>query len=129
MECNFKIDGNRLVCQRDGCGRRVPLRLVADPARHRAQCRVGRKTPGYGARLRAYLAALGRWIASGFLTRTRHEREQLLTICQACEHFKPYPANKSPSGTCKLCGCGCSAQGVLRNKLAMRTEHCPLEKW
>lgn len=77
-----------------------------------------------------YLTAVGRWFASGLKRRPAAEVRRLLAICQACEHFTRDDTD-TDRGICSKCGCGCAASGVLFNKLAMRTEHCPLDppKW
>ncbi len=45
------------------------------------------------------------------------EREERLRICRACERFEPRRTR------CKECGC------MLKAKLRMATETCPIGKW
>lgn len=54
--------------------------------------------------------------------RTDEEVELLLTICKDCEHFN--------GKGCGKCGCRVKKGGeAWTNKLKMKTEHCPIDKW
>jgi hypothetical protein len=45
-------------------------------------------------------------------------------VCRPCEKFAAKP------GSCTVCGCRVRRSGAaLRNKIKMKTEHCPLDKW
>ena len=72
-----------------------------------------------------YTWALSRWIKAG--RPVREESEILLifeTHCQVCETFD------ERSSSCNHCGCRVNALHIAPlNKIAMATEHCPLEKW
>lgn len=61
-----------------------------------------------------------KWVAAGRPARTKDERQDILAICQRCEHHKP---KENGIGRCKLCGC------VLREKVKMATESCPDGRW
>ena len=72
-----------------------------------------------------YTRALSRWIKAG--QPVREEREIVLlfeTHCQKCESFN------EKSSSCNHCGCKVNTLHIAPlNKIAMATEHCPLEKW
>jgi hypothetical protein len=76
--------------------------------------------------------ALTRHIGDGLKTRTTEEINELLVICQGgrgsdgvlrekCEHFI--------NGACNQCGCPIRQSKKFFNKLAWRSEHCPVGKW
>lgn len=66
-------------------------------------------------------ANLGRslfaWATSGFAMTTDDERSARLSVCAGCEHWDAAPRR------CRLCGCYTDA------KIALKTEHCPINKW
>jgi hypothetical protein len=69
-----------------------------------------------------YAGALLRWSAAGFPTRTPEEVETIVAVCQACDRYA--------GQRCRECGCRITAKGpAIRNKAAMATEACPLQKW
>jgi len=52
---------------------------------------------------------------------SRREIQNRLEICHTCDQF---------TGTaCAQCGCRVNLEKRFRNKLAWRSEQCPLEKW
>lgn len=68
------------------------------------------------ARQAATLAgAVVRFAASGMERASSEEKARRLAICGGCEHFT--------EGRCRKCGCS------LAYKVAMRSEHCPVDKW
>lgn len=70
-----------------------------------------------------YGRALSRWIKAGRPVRNENEILGIFTTyCQECEYFD--------NGRCELCGCNVGTiKSPLLNKIAMKTEHCPGEKW
>ena len=82
--------------------------------------------------LRRYIKAVTRWEKAGKPTRTPAEIRRIFEeVCRNCEHFEPIEG-KPWRGRCKVCGCylGRHAHRLLRgNKIAMKTENCPLGKW
>lgn len=80
--------------------------------------------PGIIKRAGRYTKAVSKWIAAGRPTRSQDEIDALLAICQTCRQYNAQHA------ACAKCGCSVNNQASgLANKLAMVTEHCPLEKW
>lgn len=78
-----------------------------------------------------YSRAVLRWIRNGKPTRTPEEIKERFEICRQCENFLPL-AGKPWRGRCRKCGCylGRHAHRLLKgNKIAMKTEKCPLNKW
>jgi hypothetical protein len=85
----------------------------------------GIKTPPLGQRVRRYAGAVARWIAAGRPTRSDEEVARIYEqICTPCRYFQVARSR------CRICGCKLGGKpGALRNKIAMATETCPLEKW
>jgi hypothetical protein len=70
-----------------------------------------------------YTAALARWTAAGWPTRTEAEVARIFAEhCQVCGNLV--------EGRCIVCRCRVSAVGLaIGNKVAMETEHCPENRW
>lgn len=65
-----------------------------------------------------------RWEAAGKPVRTDEEVQEIIQICEGCEHYN------AKAKQCKLCGCFCRKKGMARfNKPKMATESCPIGKW
>lgn len=79
--------------------------------------------PGLGQRAINYTNALRRWVANGRPVRSQEEIDRIFEEhCKGCEMFD--------GKMCKSCGCNVG-QGdfPLNNKLAMKTEVCPMGRW
>jgi len=73
-----------------------------------------------------YLGAIRRWVASGSPRRTEEEMEKIFNehCGNGCGRYDP------EKHACKNCGCGVSTgSSALKNKLVMKTEHCPLGRF
>lgn len=68
-----------------------------------------------------FALAMARWARGGFQVRSQDEIDERLAICQSCPHLV--------DNHCKLCGCACVEKNRLINKLALKTEKCPIGKW
>jgi hypothetical protein len=68
-----------------------------------------------------FASALARWTAAGMPRRTQQQINERLTVCQACPELI--------DNHCRQCGCACVETNQLMNKLALKTEVCPLGKW
>ncbi len=68
-----------------------------------------------------FATAMARWAGNGFAMRSQDEINERLAICQAC----PNLVDKH----CKLCGCACVETNQVMNKLALKSEKCPIGKW
>ena len=76
-------------------------------------------------KLAHYAVALGLWAIAGFPSRTPDEVAAIYA-----EHCRPCEKHDPVSDACGICGCNVRTDGApVRNKIAMGTEHCPLEKW
>lgn len=80
---------------------------------------------GFGAKALAYVDAVKKWIQSGRPTRTKEEIDTIYNDhCKSCARFD------AVTNSCKNCGCVISqSEHPLMNKLAMKTESCPLGLW
>ena len=81
--------------------------------------------PGIVEKIGHYATAFRRWAASGFKTRSKEEVARIHTEhCRPCEKFDV------EADACRVCGCNVRVGGMAaRNKAAMATEKCPLDKW
>ncbi|MDO4629417.1 MAG: hypothetical protein Q4C70_09560 [Planctomycetia bacterium] len=72
-----------------------------------------------------YTRALARWIKAGRPIRSEAEINHLLEMyCNSCEMYD------AQNGIYQHCGCHVNrSTNVSLNKLAMKTEVCPLKKW
>lgn len=77
--------------------------------------------PSLTRRVVTFVAALTGHAQDGFLKCDAAEIAARLAICQQCPSF---------TGTrCRECGCACNADKIFFNKLAWRSERCPLGRW
>ncbi len=92
-----------------------------------AQCHAKEESSGPGAirRFFNFAIALTSHVGDGLKKRDRAEIEGLLTICQTCTL---YDAARQAC-THPKCGCGVSREEKFFNKLAWKSEHCPINKW
>ena len=92
------------------------------PLRARRNCNA---KPSLVRRLKSYAGAVARWMAAGSPTRDQAEVDRIyLDVCLPCPQFR--------DGRCAKCGCALNRDpNGLKNKIAMETEHCPLDppKW
>lgn len=77
--------------------------------------------PPYWIRGWNFAQAMARHAAGGFKRCSRREIASRLEVCKACPNLV--------DNHCALCGCACVAENQLINKLALKTEACPLGKW
>jgi hypothetical protein len=109
------------------CGLQVPL--DAKDVSIRCACKFVDRDPHRRATLwrrgRRYASAVVRWLAAGRPERGAAEVARIYEdLCRPCERFD------GGSQSCTACGCKIRRDsGALRNKIAMRTESCPLAKW
>lgn len=86
------------------------------------------RLPAMGSRLRNALFALGRAITAattgGEVVVSAAEGRARLDVCWDCERVL-----KSETGVMWCSVCGCVLNGVLRRKIALATEKCPMGKW
>lgn len=81
--------------------------------------------------VRAYAAAVIEWYNAGKPSRTPEEMQERFAICSQCEHFIQIDEEKK-RGRCAVCGCylGVNPHRFLQgNKIAMKTQQCPEDKW
>lgn len=87
---------------------------------------VPAKEPGLLRLVATRHHAIKQWEAAGKPVRTTMEIQQLFALCHRC----PYLATDRLRGTyCGKCGCPVNERMDVptKNKLAMATEHCPLD--
>lgn len=68
-----------------------------------------------------FAAAMAKWTLAGMPMRTQEQIDERLAICQGCPNLQ--------NGHCSQCGCACNESNQLINKLAIKTEKCPIGKW
>ena len=79
----------------------------------------------FGQKVVHYTRALSRWIKAGRPVRGEEEVKMLFEgFCVVCEVYE------EGGSTCGHCGCKVNTSVIAPlNKVAMATEHCPMEKW
>lgn len=80
--------------------------------------------PSMARRALNLIVATAKHVSDGMKQRSQEEIEALLTNhCQQCNQYR--------DGVClhKMCGCNVNKDRRFMNKLAWRSEHCPLGKW
>ena len=78
-------------------------------------------TPLLAGQAWRFVKALTRHAADGLRKCTQEEVNHRLSICQLCPAFT--------GDRCRECGCRCNERKAFLNKLAWRSEGCPLGKW
>lgn len=99
------------------CGDVLPVSANAPQVAETATTTV----PGLIQQVVTFTAALKTHLKDG-LTRCDVEQiESRLAVCQECPEFT--------GKQCRQCGCACNAKSTFFNKLAWRSEKCPLSRW
>lgn len=79
------------------------------------------ETPTVLQKAAAFAKALTNHVRDGLAKCSEAEIQDRFSVCEKCEEFT--------GEHCRRCGCACSRQPALLNKLAWRSERCPLGKW
>jgi hypothetical protein len=79
------------------------------------------KTPSLFRQVVTFASALTSHIQDGLAKFDESEVRARLLVCQECPSFT--------GSHCRECGCGCSGGNTFFNKLAWRSETCPLRHW
>lgn len=87
--------------------RRVTFEMLGRPAPD--------DPPPLAAQAKTLARAVVRFVGSGLERSTSAQRAERLAVCGGCEFFA--------GGRCRKCGC------ALARKVAMASEHCPIDKW
>ncbi len=66
-------------------------------------------------------SAMMKWAGAGFPVRTKKEIKRIFAICKECPQFS--------NGHCNQCGCLCNENSLVVNKIAVKTESCPIGNW
>jgi len=84
--------------------------------------------PGWAKLAKNLVTAEAKWVLAGRPTRSPEEIGKLMSICSGCAFLK---TSKNGATYCGKCGCpvSLSLEYPSRNKLAMATESCPIQKW
>ena len=77
--------------------------------------------PALLQQVRTFLSALTAHVKDGLAKCDDAEIQTRLAICQQCPEFT--------GAHCRKCGCACNGRSKFFNKLAWRSESCPLGKW
>jgi hypothetical protein len=108
-------------CHRTNPARAIWRRGAVDELRRATLEALGRPVPSQfpplAKRARNLAGSVARFVAAGGEIATPEERDRRMDICRGCDRFV--------GGMCSECGCR------LGFKVAMATEHCPLDppKW
>jgi len=95
---------------------------VSHPAESTQQQAVQeQETSRFSEQAWRFVAALTRHAADGLRRCSQEQVNERLAICQNCPEFA--------GDRCRECGCHCNERRVFLNKLAWRSEVCPLGKW
>ena len=117
-ECKFKYNDEKQEWVCAVCGR-----IVQAPKDHviHAECRP---VANFIQRAVNYTKAVAIHISTGAKKRTDEQVNDLLDICQHCEHYN------AEGQYCRVCGCRCTGgSNAFFNKLRMESQHCPRGKW
>lgn len=95
-----------------------PLAMGALPVRRMAS---SRPLPSLPERAVTFAAAVTDHLKDGMTKCEASEIKARLDICQQCDSFT--------GSHCRECGCACNSTPKFFNKLAWRSEQCPLGKW
>lgn len=84
--------------------------------------------PKLSNRVWSWVSAVGKWLIAGSPTRSEAEVARIYNdICTPCPKIVKHDNGDTACGVCK---CRLSSRGwTLRNKIAMATEKCPLNRW
>jgi hypothetical protein len=72
-----------------------------------------------------FTKALAEHIADGGKKRSQEEILEILDLCKAC----PGGYYNKEKDSCNKCGCPLTASRKFFNKLAMKSQHCPMKYW
>lgn len=115
--CNFvKTQENVFECSK--CGTIITSKEVSDISPPIFPC----KSPLLSANVGASVVQFGSTI--NHMKNDLCDEDQIqkrYNICQSCEFFK--------SNSCEKCGCTVIRDRNYLNKLAIKSEHCPIKKW
>ena len=71
-------------------------------------------------KIRSASASVAKWARTGFVPVSENTYNERVSICDACEFWKP--SGNLGMGKCLKCGCA-------RGKLRIPHEKCPIGKW
>lgn len=77
--------------------------------------------PSLTRRVVTFVSALTHHVHDGMTRCAEFEIEERLAVCHCCPSFT--------GAHCRECGCACNSTAMFFNKLAWKSEKCPLEKW
>jgi hypothetical protein len=119
-QCPFRYESSQ-----EGLKCSITKLPVTEEICNRCDAETREREATLGDKAKNYFGAVRRWVASGSPTRTEGEiRELFENHCQNCDRYDPV------KHACKNCGCSISTDSSpLSNKLAMKTEHCPLGRF
>lgn len=133
--CSLKImsqqedaRGTRYQVECENCGLRRWVRDMNIKIKCRAKKppALEKKEPTILEKAVNYAASTVKHIANGAELRTQEEIDAIYKICEGCEFFKA----KKSGFKCGKCGCSLNTNSShVNNKLARRTDSCPIGKW
>ena len=79
------------------------------------------RVPTLSQRVVTFAAAVKDHVSDGLAKCNDEEIQSRLAICEQCPSFT--------GSHCRECGCACNTKSTFFNKLAWRSEKCPLANW
>lgn len=139
--CTFALQPNGTqactICEQPPVSKRIADLAEGRPIRRKCLGPGGKKPapqpkpegePGAVRKAWNFAVALSKHVANGAKQRTGDEIQRILrTHCQSCQWYKI----EGDNGRCTHVKCGCSVNGSEKffNKLAWKSESCPIGLW
>lgn len=118
MNCEYKQENGQYICIH--CGFTAKKNILRN-------CTRG---PNILQKAINFLPAVTGHVMDGLDKCSEEEIKERLDICKTCELFRIYTENPL-HGICthESCGCNITDQKNFLNKLAWKSQQCPINKW
>lgn len=131
-DCIFVPNGTKFICEK--CGSIAPFQDVQQNCKIEVEPFVPDlstlKEPSFLEKAKNFSSAFIKDISTGMKRCTEEEIQERLEICRDCPLFKKY-SDEPIRGVCTHKSCGCNIKDTQEywNKLAWKSQECPLKKW
>jgi hypothetical protein len=108
---------------------KAEIRTPDPPHKIHMNCMYEVKSVGLLEKAVNFSKAIGQHVSQGMPVCSELEIQERFAICVACPFF--IKKQEEPiAGECSKCGCKCNTKSnPIKNKLAMKSQHCPVGKW